>query len=114
MGIVNDDRIVQFFRDEHGRLARGAQGIDHDIVREDVELLLFLALDVHLARQADTIDKQLMNYRDFPAGDMNLDLQVDETRLPDIRSNELRRCLDGREEERQVTGRSWTEANLIA
>lgn len=43
---VDDDRVLVLFRDEDGALAGSAERVDHDVVREDVELLLVLALDV--------------------------------------------------------------------
>lgn len=47
--ILDNDCVFEFFRDEHCGLAGGAEGVDHDVVGEDVELLLLFALDVGVA-----------------------------------------------------------------
>jgi hypothetical protein len=51
--VFDNDSVIEFFRDEHGRLARRAQGVDHDVIRQDVELFLLFTLDVRLARGTD-------------------------------------------------------------
>jgi hypothetical protein len=50
---VDDDRVLVLFRDEDGALAGSAERVDHDVVRENVELLLVLALDVGGTGDAD-------------------------------------------------------------
>lgn len=54
--ILDDHRVFEFLRDEHCGLSGGAEGVDHDIVREHVELLLLFALDVGVACQPNAAD----------------------------------------------------------
>ena len=61
--IVDDHRLVKLLRHKHRRPARRAQGVDHDVVREHIELLLLLALHVRLARQADSARDQSVEGR---------------------------------------------------
>lgn len=44
--LFDDDRVVQLFGNKNGRLARSPEGIDHDVIGQDVQLFLFLALDI--------------------------------------------------------------------
>lgn len=53
--VLDDDGIVDLLRDEHGALAGCPEGVDHDVVREYVEFLLFLALHVCLSRHSDAM-----------------------------------------------------------
>lgn len=54
--LLNDDGIVKLLRDQDCGLSRRPQGVDHDVVSQDIELFLLLALDVGLASKADTED----------------------------------------------------------
>src|SRR5258708_5434686 len=56
--LFDHDSLVQFFRDEDGRLPRGSKSIDHNIVREHIEFLLFFALNVCLASQAHSVREE--------------------------------------------------------
>ena len=55
ISVLDDDGILQLLRDEYGALAGRTEGVNHDVVREHVELLLLLALDVRLARESDAV-----------------------------------------------------------
>lgn len=49
----NDDRVLELFGNENGRLARRPEGIDHDVIGEDIQLLLFFPLNVGFSRETD-------------------------------------------------------------
>ena len=53
--VLDDDRLLELLGDEHCRLARGTQRIDHDVVREHIKLLLLLALDLCITGEADAV-----------------------------------------------------------
>lgn len=44
--LFDDDRVLELFRNKNSRFARSTEGIDHDIVGQDVQLLLFLPLNI--------------------------------------------------------------------
>jgi len=44
--LFDDDRVIELFGNKNSRFARSTEGIDHDIVGQDVQLLLFLPLDI--------------------------------------------------------------------
>lgn len=54
---LDDNSILHLLRDHDLALARRAQGVHHDIVREHVELLLVLALDVGVPGETDEVDE---------------------------------------------------------
>ena len=51
--VVNDDRMFVLFRHEHCGLPGRAQRVDHDVIREHIQLFLFLALHIGLASETD-------------------------------------------------------------
>ena len=53
MSLLDDDRVVELLGDEHGCLAGRPEGINHDVVGKDVELLLLLALHIGLTGESD-------------------------------------------------------------
>lgn len=50
--LFDDDSIVEFFGDKDSGLPRSAESVDHDVVREDIQFLLLLALDIGFTCQA--------------------------------------------------------------
>lgn len=44
-----------FFRDQHGTLSTRSQRVDHDLVTQDIQLLLLLSLDVLGTSQTDPV-----------------------------------------------------------
>ena len=42
----DDDRVLELFGNKNSRLARSPEGINHDVIGQDVQLLLFLPLNV--------------------------------------------------------------------
>lgn len=69
---ADHDRVLPFLGDEDATLSTGSEGVDHDLVREDVELLLFFTLDVLPAGQTDQVDQSGFSdvARDVLAGDL--------------------------------------------
>jgi hypothetical protein len=61
VSIFDDDSLVEFLRHKHGGLARCTQGIDHDIIRENVEFLLLFPLHICVAGQTNTSDPCVMS-----------------------------------------------------
>jgi hypothetical protein len=59
---ADDDGLLQLLRDQYGSLAGRAEGVDHDLVREDIELLLVLALHVLFAGQTDAVTTGLLEW----------------------------------------------------
>jgi len=53
VALLDDDCVIEFLGNKNGGPAGSAEGVDHDIVSEDVEFLLFLALYVRLSREPD-------------------------------------------------------------
>ena len=53
--LLDENRVIEFFRDEDGSLARGTQSVDHDVIGEDIQFLLFFALDIGFTSQTDAI-----------------------------------------------------------
>ena len=117
VAFVDEDRLLVLLRDEHGRLARRAQRVDHDVVREHVELLLLLPLNVRLARHADPIIVRHHHHRRQSVGHRCTrregDLQVNEARSTDVGRDELGGRLDGTQEQGEVTGRRCAQAELV-
>ena len=44
--LVNDDGFFEFFGNQDSSLSGGSERVDHDVVGEDVEFLLFFALNI--------------------------------------------------------------------
>ncbi len=55
MLLFDDDSIFELLGDEDGGLSGSSEGIDHNVVGEDIEFLLVLALYIGFACQADAI-----------------------------------------------------------
>jgi hypothetical protein len=84
--ILDDDSFLVFFRDEHRGLSGGAEGVDHDVIGEDVKFLLFLALDIGLPCQTDSM---LRMYQIACGGLGSMDIQIDKSSFANISCDEL-------------------------
>lgn len=47
---LDDDRLFEFFRNKHCGSSGGTQSVDHNIIRQDIQLLLLFSLDVGFPR----------------------------------------------------------------
>lgn len=52
--LFNDDRVLELLGDKNSRLARCPEGIDHDVIRQDVQLLLFFPLNIGFSCKSNT------------------------------------------------------------
>lgn len=49
----DNDRVFEFFGNENGRLSRSPEGIDHDVIRQDIQLLLFFPLNISFSCESN-------------------------------------------------------------
>lgn len=59
----DDDRVLELFGNENSRLARSPEGIDHDVIGQDVQLLLFLPLDICFSRKSNAVTDTMRSRR---------------------------------------------------
>ena len=107
--VLDDDGFIKLLRDKHRCLAGSSERIDHDVIGQNIQFLLRLALNVGLPSETNATQDQFgcsREYADFS--------QVDQTRFPDVSSDELGSCLNGREEKSEITSGYGTETELLA
>jgi hypothetical protein len=51
--LLDDDRVLEFLRDKDSGLAGRSQGVDHNVIRQNIELLLLLSLYISLSGEAN-------------------------------------------------------------
>ena len=70
----HNNGILNLLRDHHTTLSRSSQSIDHNVIRQNIELLLVIARGVRLARQTDEVDQP--GFPDVRCDVFGRDLQV--------------------------------------
>lgn len=107
--VLDNHCVLELLRDEDGRLPRRAQGIDHDVIRKHVELLLLFTLDICLASKPNAVR---VNQHSIHYARNNEGVQIDQPCFADIRRDKLGRELDSSEEEGQIASSVSTKTEL--
>lgn len=107
--VLNDDGFIELLRNKHRCFAGSSEGIDHDVIGQNIQFLLRLALNVGLPGKTDPTQDQFGCSRGHSD-----DSQVDQTRFPDVGGDEFGRRLNRREEKSEITGRYGAETELLA
>lgn len=57
LAVANDDSLINLLADHDTTFPTSPQGVDHDIITQNIEFLLVFTLDVGGTGQSDKIDK---------------------------------------------------------
>ena len=57
LAVTNDDSLINLLADHDTTFPTSPQGVDHDIITQNIEFLLVFTLDVGGTGQSDKIDK---------------------------------------------------------